>query len=109
MVKQLDIYNIDLSPTAAREKKKYRPCIVVSNEIVNRTGFAWVMPITKREERYSTDISITTEMKRVTGIIDGMQIRCVDLTGRQHNFIDRATQDVYTEVRDVFEALTQEL
>ncbi|MCS4823603.1 type II toxin-antitoxin system PemK/MazF family toxin, partial [Staphylococcus aureus] len=44
---------IDLDPTRGKEKQKYRPCVVVSNNFVNQhSPFVWILPITNRPKRF---------------------------------------------------------
>ena len=101
MVKQFDIITVDLNPTRGKEKNKYRPCVVVSNKLLNRgSAFSWVLPITHRPPRRPSDIPIRTRYGKVGGIIDTVQIRALDLSARHAVVIDKldqALQDVVLE------------
>ena len=46
-----EIWEFDLDPTRGREQKGVRPCLVVSNDAMNRSRFgtAVICPITTRE------------------------------------------------------------
>ena len=47
-----------------------------------------VLPITNREKRYPLDIEVKTKKGLVTGVIDTLQIRALDLNEREHNYKD---------------------
>ncbi|EBQ5921395.1 type II toxin-antitoxin system PemK/MazF family toxin (plasmid) [Staphylococcus pasteuri] len=88
-IKQFDIYYIDLDPTRGREKQKIRPCLIVNNQMtIDGTNFVWALPITNREKRYPLDIEVKTKKGLVTGVIDTLQIRALDLNEREHNYKD---------------------
>jgi mRNA interferase MazF len=46
LVRRYEIHLISLDPTAGREVKKTRPCVVVSPDPMHRTGMAVVCPLT---------------------------------------------------------------
>ena len=80
MVKQYDIYWVNLDPTVGSEIKKTRPCLVIflnfSNKILNTI---LVAPITSAVRNFPMRLSITLKNKPAQVALD--QIRCVD-TGR---------------------------
>lgn len=79
-IKQFDILYIDLDPTCRREKQKIRPCLVVNIDMtIIVTNFIWILPITNREARLKTDIDVKTKKGLVTGVIDTIQMRSLDL------------------------------
>ena len=89
MVKQFQIVTIDLDPTLVKEKNKKRPCLIVSNNLVNQgSAFSWVLPITNRPKRTPSDIELKTKSNKVQGIIDTVQIRAVDLSVRNSRVVD---------------------
>jgi|SRR5690606_2367997 len=77
MVKQYDIYWVNLDPTVGSEIKKTRPCIIItpsfSNKILNTI---LVAPITSTIRNFPMRVSIT--LKNKNGQIALDQIRCVD-------------------------------
>ncbi len=77
MVKQYDIYWVNLDPTVGSKIKKTRPCLVISpsfsNKILNTIIIA---PITSTIRNFPMRVSIT--LKNKTGQIALDQIRCVD-------------------------------
>ena len=98
-IKQFDILYIDLDPTRGREKQKIRPCLVVNNQMtINGTDFVWILPITSREVRFPTDIEVKTKNGLVTGVIDTIQIRSLDLNARYHNYKDELQDNLKNDV-----------
>ncbi|WP_052256853.1 type II toxin-antitoxin system PemK/MazF family toxin [Salinicoccus sp. YB14-2] len=89
MVKQFDIALVDFDPTKGKEKGKYRPCVIISNDLLNSSNtISWVMPITSRNKRFPSDIPLKTKNNKVTGIIDTVQIRAIDLSVRDTKIVD---------------------
>ena len=102
MVEQYDIVIIDLEPTKGNEKGKRRPCLIVSKtEFTNLTKFAWVLPITGREQKYPTDIALHTQNSVIIGVIDAAQIRALDINSRSYQVIDKLDRAVINKVKDV--------
>ncbi|MCO0861604.1 type II toxin-antitoxin system PemK/MazF family toxin [Staphylococcus pasteuri] len=98
-IKQFDILYIDLDPTRGREKQKIRPCLVINNQMsIEGTDFVWVLPITNREVRFPTDIEVKTKKGLVTGVIDTIQIRSLDLNVRYHNYRDELQDNLKKDV-----------
>lgn len=50
-----EVYHVDLEPTKGREmKKSHRPCVVVSNNIINeKTPLVIICPITDSYKKFS--------------------------------------------------------
>lgn len=106
MVAQGDIIIIDLNPTSGMEKGSKRPCLVLSHESFNqRTHFAWLLPITCREEKYPTDVACHTQEDQVNGVIDCAQIRTVDLRERPFEIVDRLGKKSYQQVQEILDHL----
>ncbi|MCG1081223.1 type II toxin-antitoxin system PemK/MazF family toxin [Staphylococcus caprae] len=98
-IKQFDIYYIDLDPTRGREKQKVRPCLIVNNQMtINGTNFVWILPITSREVKFPTDIKVKTKNRLVTGVIDTIQIRALDINARYHNYKDELQENLKSDV-----------
>lgn len=105
MVKQFDIMIVDLDPTQGKEKGKNRPCVIVSNNLVNaHSSFVWALPITSREVKYITDIPLKTKHHNVQGIIDSVQIRSLDISTRRYKVVDQLQTDVQSLIMESIEA-----
>lgn len=99
MVKQFDIVMIDLFPTRSKEKQKYRPCVIVSNNFVNQgSPFVWALPIINRTKSFPSDIVVKTKHNSITGIIDSLQIRFLDIKARNNKIVDELDDSIKSEV-----------
>lgn len=108
MVKQFDIVIVDLNPTRGREKGKNRPCVIISNDLVNaNSSFVWALPITSRGSKYITDIPLKTKHQNVTGIIDSVQIRALDIESRGYKVVDHLQNSVQSLIMQSIEAHTE--
>lgn len=108
MVNQFDIIIVDLDPTKGREKGKNRPCVIISNDLVNaNSSFVWALPITSRESRYVTDIPLKTKQQKVTGIIDSVQIRALDIDARGYKVVDQLQKSLQPLIMESIEAHTE--
>jgi mRNA interferase MazF len=77
MVKQYQIYFVNLDPTIGAEVKKIRPCVVVSpNEINSFLKTVIIAPITSTLKSYPTRIDISLQGRN--GQIMIAQIRTID-------------------------------
>jgi mRNA interferase MazF len=77
VIKQYDIYLINLDPTVGREIKKSRPCIIISPDEMNKfIGTIIIAPMTTKSKFYPTRIEITFQEKKGSVVLD--QIRTVD-------------------------------
>lgn len=103
MVKQYDIIKLNLNPVQGSEKGDYRPYLVVSeSEFTQVSGFAWVVPITKREyKRYPTDVIVENENNAIYGVVDCAHIRAVDLHARSYREVDVLTDNKIHEVNNI--------
>lgn len=98
-IKQFDIIYIDLNPTRGREKQNIRPCLVINNQMmIDGTEFVWVVPIINREWRYPTDIELKTKKGLVSGLIDTIQMRALDLNAHQHHYKDALQDNLKSKV-----------
>lgn len=108
MVKQFDIIIVNLDPIKGREKGKNRPCVIISNNVVNaNSAFVWALPITSREAKYITDIPLKTKHQQVAGIIDSVQIRALDIESRGYKVVDQLQKSVQSLVMESIEAHTE--
>ena len=103
MVNQYEIIKLNLNPVQGNEKGEYRPCLVVSeSEFTQISGFAWVIPITKRGyKRYPTDVILETENDNIYGVIDCAHIRAVDLHARSYREFDILSINKIQEVNEI--------
>ncbi|MAB56383.1 MAG: growth inhibitor PemK [Aequorivita sp.] len=77
MVKQYDIYWVNLDPTLGSEIKKSRPCVIISPNFSNKIlNTVLVATITSTLRNFPMRIEITLKGKRGQVALD--QIRCID-------------------------------
>lgn len=99
MVKQFDIIMIDLDTTRGEEKQKYGPYVVISNNFVNQgSPFVWTLPITNRTKRFPSDIVVKTKRNSITGIIDSLQIKSLDIKARNNKVVDELDESIQSDV-----------
>jgi mRNA interferase MazF len=103
MVKQYDIYYVNLDPTIGFEVKKIRPCVVVSPDELNKfLKTIIIAPITSSVRDYPTRLDIKLLNREGQVMVD--QIRSIDKS-RLLNKI--GVLDVTSIVR--FKAIIQEM
>ena len=77
VVKQYEIYLIDLDPTIGYEIKKSHPCVVISPDVMNKNiSTVIIAPMTTKSHAYPTRVPLQFEKKSGWIVLD--QIRTVD-------------------------------
>lgn len=77
VIRQYDVYLIDLDPTKGREIQKTRPCLVVSPNEMNATiGTVIIAPMTTKSHDYPTRVSLSFQDRQGWIVLD--QLRTVD-------------------------------
>ncbi|EKJ86822.1 mRNA interferase MazF [Leptospira meyeri] len=77
VIKQYEIYLINLDPTVGVEIKKSRPCIVISPDEMNKCiGTVMIAPLTTASKTYPTRVELAFQGKKGAIVLD--QIRTVD-------------------------------
>jgi len=77
MVKQYEIYWIDLNPTQGSEINKVRPCVVISPDVSNEfLNTVIIAPLTSTLRNFPMRVNI--QLMNKNGQIALDQIRCVD-------------------------------
>ncbi len=106
MVKQYEVYLINLDPTIGKEIKKTRPCVIISPDEMNQhLETAIIAPLTSQVHHYPSRVSLIFSGKKGEIILD--QIRSVDKIRfvKKLGKIDLAAQRKVKEV--IFEMLVQ--
>ncbi len=92
MVKQYDIFLIDLDPAKEHEMKKTSPCIIISPDELNKfLATVIIAPLTSAEKNYKFRANITFQNKKGAIVLD--QLRTVDKSGliKQIGHLDNST------------------
>lgn len=64
VIKQYEIYLINLDPTIGHEIQKARPCLVISPDVMNNNiSTVIIAPMTTKSHAYPTRVSIKFEGK----------------------------------------------
>ena len=101
---RMDIVWIDLNPVRGHEQANLRPALVLSPKKYNEsTGLMVACPITSRIKGYSYEVSLKT--KKVEGVVLSDQIRNLDWRNRKARFIQKASPNVFSEIRENIETL----
>ena len=77
VVRQFEVYLVELDPTKGSEIKKTRPCVVISpNEMNNFLNTIFIIPLTSTKRAYPTRVDCIFQNKEGQVAID--QMRAVD-------------------------------
>ncbi|MBK5213158.1 MAG: type II toxin-antitoxin system PemK/MazF family toxin [Flavobacteriaceae bacterium] len=99
MVKQYDIYWVNLDPTVGSEIQKTRPCLVISPNFSNKIlNTLLVAPITSTLRKFPMRIQIDLQGK--TGQVALDQIRCVDKS-RLLKKMDSLDKESVTNLKEI--------
>ncbi len=102
--RQGDIIAITFDPQSGHEQKGRRPALVVSKDLFNRsTGLAIVCPLTNTERRFPFHVSVP-ENSSLTGFIMVEQVKSIDFRTRRAKRIERATDELLTNVLSILDA-----
>ena len=100
-----DIVYLDFNPTKGHEQKGRRPAFVISPDIYNqKTSLALFMPITSTQKGYPFEVLLPAGLNTY-GVILTDQIKCLDWTVRNTQFIESVPEDVIYEVQARIEPL----
>jgi mRNA interferase MazF len=101
-----DIVWLDFTPQLGHEQRGRRPAIVLSKKAYNqKIGLAVFCPITSKEKGYPFEVKIAG--KRITGCILSDQVKSLDWTERNIEYIENAPDEVMEEVITKFLVLIQ--
>jgi len=100
--KQGDIIKMDFDPTKGHEQQGRRPAVVVNNTTYNNfaRGVALVCPITNTDRDVPIQPKLDNRTK-TTGVIMTGQVKALDLTKRNAEFIEELPYDILEEVCDI--------
>ncbi len=100
-----DFVILTFDPQSGHEQKGRRPALVISNRLFNsHTGLAVVCPITNTDRTFPFHVPVPTK-SALTGFIMVEQVKSVDFTSRNIQFVERAPQLVLERVLDILDAM----
>jgi mRNA interferase MazF len=99
MVREFDVYLVNLDPTVGLEIKKSRPCVVISSSEMNSVlGTVIVAPMTTTLRGYPSRLEIRFQSKFCEICLD--QIRAVDESRLSKNSLGRLKQEEIDDIKD---------
>ena len=99
VVRQYEVFLIDLDPTKGHEIQKTRPCLVVSPDEMNRAiGTVIVAPMTTKSRDYPTRVGLRFHGRQGWIVLD--QIRTVD-KARLLKKVGRITDNEIAQVKGI--------
>jgi len=106
--KKGDFIILSFDPQSGHEQKGRRPALVVSNTLFNqKTGLAFVCPITNTDRRYPFHIKIP-EVSSLSGFVMTEQLKSVDYHSRKVKFIEKASEELLNEALAILDACLYE-
>ena len=100
-----DIIRLQFNPRTGSEQSGYRPAIIITPIAYNRISkILLVCPITSRKKGWPFEVELPAGMT-THGVVLVDQIRAVDCSARQANFLEKASQELIDEVIAKLETL----
>jgi len=106
LMKQYDIYWVDLNPTLGSEINKIRPAVIISpNEMNDHLNTVIIAPITSTVKTYPFRAMFTLNRKKASIALD--QVRTID-KARLQNPIDTLTNQTIHEIKNILKEMLVE-
>lgn len=107
-IKQGSIIYLDFDPTLGHEQNGRRPALVVSNETYNSVcNLRFVCPISNTINKHPLHVDLDKRTK-TTGTIKCEQLKAVDITKRNADYIEDLPNDLLDEVKDILIGIIEE-
>lgn len=106
-----DIIKINFSPSKGHEQKGYRPGLVISDPITQKelNGIVIVVPITSSTSTFFTRVNLDEYNIQTKGDILMDQIKALDLSERDYEFIEKAPREALSKCNIIFNAIYEKL
>ena len=106
-----DIIKINFSPSKGHEQKGYRPGLVISDPITQKelNGIVTVVPITNSTSTFFTRINLDKYNIQTKGDILMDQVKVLDLSEREYEFIEKAPKKILSKCNIIFNAIYEKL
>lgn len=106
-----DIIKISFSPSKGHEQRGYRPGLVISDPITQKqlNGIVTVVPITTTTSTFFTRVNLDQYNIQTKGDILMDQIKVLDLSEREYEFIEKAPKGVLSKCNIIFNAIYEKL
>lgn len=106
-----DIIKINFSPSKGHEQKGYRPGLVISDPMTQKelNGIVTVAPITSTISTFFTRVNLDNYDIHTKGDILMDQVKVLDLSEREYEFIEKAPREVLSKCNIIFNAIYEKL
>jgi len=106
-----DIIKINFSPSKGHEQKGYRPGLVISDPITQKelNGIVTVVPITNSSSTFFARVNLDEFKIETKGDILMDQVKVLDLSEREYEFIEKAPKEVLNKCNIIFNAIYEKL
>lgn len=106
-----DIIRINFSPSKGHEQKGYRPGLVISDPITQKelNGIVTVVPITNSTSTFFTRVNLDKCNITTKGDILMDQVKVLDLSEREFEFIEKAPKEILNKCNIIFNAIYEKL
>jgi mRNA interferase MazF len=106
-----DIIKISFSPSVGHEQKGYRPGVVISDPATQKelNGIVTVVPITNTIRTFFTRVNIDEYKIKTKGDILMDQVKVLDLSEREYEFIEKAPKEILNKCNIIFNAIYEKL
>ncbi|MDD2509871.1 MAG: type II toxin-antitoxin system PemK/MazF family toxin [Syntrophomonas sp.] len=106
-----DIIKINFSPSKGHEQRGYRPGLVISDPVKQKelNGIVTVIPITNSISTFFTRVNLDKYNIQTKGDILMDQIKVLDLSERQYDFIEKAPKEVLNKCNIIFNAIYEKM
>lgn len=99
-----DIVFINFNPQKGKEQAGSRPAITLSPYEYNKIGLGVFCPITTKEKGYPFEVKLSETLK-TRGVVLSDHIKSLDWTWRNIRFIEKADDDLVSDVLNNVEIL----
>jgi len=106
-----DIIKINFSPSKGHEQKGYRPGLIISDPFTQKelNGIVTVVPLTNSTSNFFTRVNLDEFNIITKGDILMDQIKVLDLSEREYEFIEKAPKEVLNKCNVIFNAIYEKL
>lgn len=106
-----DIIKINFSPSKGHEQKGFRPGLVISDPITQKelNGIVTVVPITNSTSTFFTRVNVDKYNIKTKGDILMDQVKGLDLSEREYEFIEKAPKELLSKCNIIFNAIYEKL
>ncbi len=104
-----DIIKINFSPS--KGQKGFRPGLIISDPITQKelNGIVTVVPITNSVSTFFTRVNLDEYKLETKGDILMDQVKVLDLSEREYEFIEKVPKSVLSKCNTIFNAIYEKL